>query len=168
MWRATRTLQTPALTEPSPSAATAAPQVRPAAAPSLPPRTTAPRSRASALAESWAQIHAAGGGPSQLNLVYGSPKVIGSVADVGLYYQDDWSARKNFTLSYGVRWESQTGIADQDDWAPRSSFAYGLGDSNERPNRSPWYGFFYDRFALDQILQADRLTAASIRPRRKP
>jgi hypothetical protein len=119
--------------------------------------------------QSWAQIHAAGGGPSQLNLVYGSPKVIGSLADVGLYYQDDWSARKNLTLSYGVRWESQSGIADKNDWAPRFSFAYGLGDPNKQPKTvlRGGYGLFYDRFSLDQILQADRLNAAPDSPQRE-
>lgn len=101
-----------------------------------------------------------GGGPSQLNLTYGSPKITGSMADVGLYYQDDWSARRNFTFSYGLRWESQSGIADKNDWAPRFSMAYGLGDSNKQPKTvlRAGYGFFYDRFGMDDILQADRLT----------
>lgn len=116
--------------------------------------------------QTWAQIHAAGGGPSQLNLTYGNPKVVSSMADVGLYYQDDWTVRKNFTFSYGVRWESQSGIADKDDWAPRFSFAYGLGSANKQPKTviRGGYGFFYDRFQLDQILQADRLNASSNSP----
>ncbi|MGC2160536.1 MAG: TonB-dependent receptor [Silvibacterium sp.] len=109
--------------------------------------------------QTWTQIHANGGGPSQLNLIYGNPKILGTMADVGLYYQDDWSARKNLTLSYGVRWESQSGIADKNDWAPRLSFAYALGNSGKQPKTviRGGYGFFYDRFGLDQILQADRL-----------
>jgi hypothetical protein len=116
--------------------------------------------------QTWQQIHAAGGGPSQLNLTYGNPKIVGSMADVGLYYQDDWTVRKNFTFSYGVRWESQSGIADKNDWAPRFSFAYGLGSANKQPKTviRGGYGFFYDRFELDQILQADRLNANSNSP----
>lgn len=104
-------------------------------------------------------INTNGGGPSQLNLVFGSPKVIGSMADVGLYYQDDWSARRNFTFSYGLRWESQSGISDKSDWAPRFSMAYGLGDPNKQPKTvlRAGYGFFYDRFEMTDILQADRL-----------
>jgi hypothetical protein len=119
--------------------------------------------------ESWAQIHANGGGPSQLNLVYGSPKVLDSMADVGLYYQDDWSVRRNFTFSYGARWESQTGIADKDDWAPRFSFAYGLGNSSKQPKTviRGGYGFFYDRFQLAEILQADRLNVNADSPERE-
>jgi hypothetical protein len=122
-----------------------------------------------ATGETWAQIHANGGGPSQLNLAYGSPKVVASMADVGLYYQDDWSARKNLTLSYGVRWESQSGIADKDDWAPRFGLAYGLGDPNKQPKTvlRAGYGFFYDRFKLDQILQADRLNDSATTPERE-
>jgi hypothetical protein len=116
--------------------------------------------------QTWQQIHAAGGGPSQLNLVYGNAKIVSSMADVGLYYQDDWSVRKNFTFSYGVRWESQSGIADKNDWAPRFSFAYALGSRNKQPKTviRGGYGIFYDRFQLDQILQADRLNAKADSP----
>jgi len=119
--------------------------------------------------QTWAEIHASGGGPSQLNLIYGNPKILGTMADVGLYYQDDWSARRNLTLSYGVRWESQTGIADKNDWAPRFSFAYALGNSKNQPKTviRGGYGFFYDRFGLDQILQADRLNANANSPQQE-
>jgi hypothetical protein len=119
--------------------------------------------------QTWAQIHANGGGPSQLNLVYGNPKIVSSMADVGLYYQDDWSVRKNLTLSYGVRWESQTGIHDKNDWAPRLSFAYGLGKSNQQPKTvlRGGYGFFYDRFELSDILQADRLNVNADSPQKE-
>jgi hypothetical protein len=119
--------------------------------------------------QTWAQIHAAGGGPSQLNLVYGNPKIVDSMADVGLFYQDDWSVRRNFTLSYGVRWESQSGIADKNDWAPRFSLAYGLGGASKQPKTvlRAGYGIFYDRFQLDQILQADRLNANANSPQQE-
>jgi hypothetical protein len=110
--------------------------------------------------QSWSDIHAAGGGPSQLNLTWGNPSIAGTMADVGLYYQDDWSLRPNFTFSYGVRWESQTGIADKNDWAPRFSFAYALGSATKQAKTviRGGYGFFYDRFNLDNILQADSLS----------
>jgi Carboxypeptidase regulatory-like domain/TonB dependent receptor-like, beta-barrel len=109
--------------------------------------------------QTWTQIHANGGGPSQLNLVYGNPKIVASMADVGLYYQDDWSVSRNFTFSYGLRWESQSGIHDQSDWAPRFGLAWGLARHGHKAKTvlRAGYGFFYDRFGLSQIMQADRL-----------
>ncbi|MGH9588120.1 MAG: carboxypeptidase regulatory-like domain-containing protein [Acidobacteriaceae bacterium] len=105
--------------------------------------------------QSWSQIQANGGGPSQLTFAYGNPGITGTMSDVGLYYQDDWSVRPNFTFSYGVRWESQTGVPDNNDWAPRFSFAYALGSPNKKAKTviRGGYGFFYDRFDLDNILQ---------------
>lgn len=105
--------------------------------------------------QSWTDIQANGGGPSQLTLAYGKPGIVGTMTDLGLYYQDDWSVRPNFTFSYGLRWESQTGIPDNSDWAPRFSFAYALGGANKKAKTviRGGYGFFYDRFDLDNILQ---------------
>ncbi|MFZ0662666.1 MAG: carboxypeptidase regulatory-like domain-containing protein [Acidobacteriaceae bacterium] len=116
--------------------------------------------------QSWAQIQAAGGGASQLNLTYGNPKIVGTMADVGLYYQDDWSVRPNLTLSYGVRWESQTGIPNKNNWAPRFSFAYALGNPNNKAKTviRGGYGLFYDRFDLDNILQVDQLNDSPTSP----
>lgn len=119
--------------------------------------------------QTWAQIQANGGGPSQLNLVDGNPKIVDSMADVGLYYQDDWSVRRNFTFSYGVRWESQTGINDKNDWAPRLGVAWGLGKPGQQAKTvlRAGYGFFYDRFGLGQIIQADRLNDSPDSPLRE-
>jgi hypothetical protein len=116
--------------------------------------------------QSWAQIHASGGGPSQLNLVYGQPSTTVSLTDVGLYYQDDWRVRQNLTFSYGVRWESQNRINDKDDWAPRLSFAYGLARGNKTPKTviRGGYGFFYDRFPVSEVLQATRLNESAHSP----
>lgn len=116
--------------------------------------------------ESWSQILANGGGPSQLTLTYGNPKIVSTMADVGLYYQDDWTARKNLELSYGVRWESQSGIQNQSNWAPRISFAYSLGSSRKQAKTviRGGYGIFYDRFGLDNQMQADRLNDSANSP----
>ncbi len=155
--------------EPSPSAATGALPGETGCTPTTAAQTYGNTILGLGTGQSWAQIHAAGGGPSQLNLVYGNPKVAGSMSDVGLYYQDDWSALKNLTVSYGVRWESQSRIADKNDWAPRFSFAYGLGSASKQPKTvlRGGYGFFYDRFGLDQILQADRLNASANSPQQE-
>jgi hypothetical protein len=105
--------------------------------------------------QSWSEIQANGGGPSQLTLAYGKPGIVGTMTDGSLYYQDDWSVRPNFTFSYGLRWETQTGVPDNNDWAPRFSFAYALGNSNKQAKTviRGGYGFFFDRFDLDNILQ---------------
>ena len=50
-----------------------------------------------------------------------------NVVDVGLYIQDDWRVRPNFTLSYGLRFETQNDIHDHGDFAPRLALAWGIG-----------------------------------------
>ncbi len=119
--------------------------------------------------QTWQQIQASGGGPSQLNLTYGKPSTTVNLTDVGLYYQDDWKIRQNFTFSYGIRWESQGDIADRNDWAPRFSFAYALGKPN-KPAKTVirgGYGFFYDRFPIAEVLQATRQSASADSPQRE-
>ena len=119
--------------------------------------------------QSFAQIQASGGGPSQLTLNYGNPDVLSSLFDAGLFYQDDWKVTPNFTFSYGVRWESQNRISDKNDWAPRLSFAYGIHRDN-KPARTVirgGYGFFYDRFQIAQILQAARLNINANSPQKE-
>jgi len=76
--------------------------------------------------------------------------------DSALFYQDDWKLSPRFTLSYGVRWESQNRINDKDDWAPRITLAYGLGKqgSNKQPKTvlRAGYGWFYQRFTVPNTL----------------
>lgn len=109
--------------------------------------------------QTFAQIRANGGGPSQLTYVTGTPQALVYVGDIGVYYQDDWKVSPRFTLSYGLRFESQTGISDHADWAPRVSFAYALDGRDNKPARTVLrggFGIFYDRFPESAILQARR------------
>jgi hypothetical protein len=110
------------------------------------------------------QIRNAGGGAGQFAITYGTPSAAVTWYDVGLYFSDDWRLKANLTLSYGLRFETQTDIHDHGDPAPRVSFAWGVGKgSNPSPKtvlRAGW-GMFYDRFDEQYVLQADRLNGTT-------
>src|SRR5260370_24764790 len=59
---------------------------------------------------SGAAIRALGGGASQFSLSAGIPTTSVSQFDVGLFINNDWRIRPNLTLSYGLRYETQTNI----------------------------------------------------------
>ena len=106
----------------------------------------------------FAAIQAAGGGPSQFSITQGNPNVAVTVADAGLFLQDDWKARTNFALSGGLRFETQNHIADHADWAPRLGAAWTLGKKGKPVNYTVrgGAGIFYHRFASSYVLQALR------------
>ena len=111
-------------------------------------------------------IIANGGGPFQYQLNAGNPLISGKQFDAGPFIQDDWRVKPNITLSLGLRYEVQQNISDYGDWAPRVGLAWGLGPSQGRL-RTPktvlraGYGFFYDRFNLNNILNADRFNGVN-------
>src|SRR5260221_6362987 len=87
-----------------------------------------------------------------------------TMVDVGLYVQDDWKVRPNLTLSGGLRFETQNAIHDHADWAPRLGFAWGIGGGGKSAPKTVLRGgfaLFYDRFAQDLILNADRLNGVT-------
>ena len=81
-----------------------------------------------------------------------NPVAKATLFDAALFYQDDWKVNRNFTFSYGVRWETQNRIGDKSDWAPRLSFAYALGKGSEKMQPKTvlraGYGWFYQRFTV--------------------
>jgi len=106
-------------------------------------------------------LFAAGVGPIQYQQNFGQPLIAGNQFDAGLFFQDDWKLIPSMTLSLGLRYEIQNNISDHGDWAPRIGWAWGLGGGQGR-FRTPktvlraGSGFFYDRFSLSNVLNAER------------
>jgi hypothetical protein len=103
--------------------------------------------------------------PSEYDVSTGNPSVHVNYWDLGIYYQDDVKVRPNLTLSYGLRYESQNEISDHNDWAPRISFAWapgGKGTTQAKTVIRGGYGWFFDRFAEGNILQAYRQNGVNV------
>ena len=107
-----------------------------------------------------AQIFALGGGPTQFSINAGNPTTNVNQFDVGLYVGDDWRARPNLTLSYGLRYEVQTNIHDPLDFAPRVGVAWAPGGSGKAAKPKTvvraGFGIFYYRFDMNNTLTAAR------------
>jgi uncharacterized membrane protein YgcG len=101
--------------------------------------------------------------PSQFSRTFGVPSVSLTYVDAGLYVEDDWRVRPNFTLSYGLRMETQNQIGDHGDFAPRIGFAWGLGSAKSAPKTvlRAGFGMFYDRFNQGFVLQSIRLNGVN-------
>ncbi len=100
---------------------------------------------------------------TQLTYTKGTPTAGVTYYDVEPYVQDDWKVRPNFTLSTGLRFETQNDIHDHGDWAPRLGFAWGVGGKSAPPKVviRGGYGIFYDRFQSTQILKAELLNGVT-------
>ncbi len=97
--------------------------------------------------------------PTQYSVTAGNRAALVNYYDLGFFYQDDYKMRPNLTFSYGLRYEMQNGIGDRNDWAPRLSFAWAPGGSGTVQAKTVirgGYGWFYDRFGENNILQSIR------------
>ena len=90
------------------------------------------------------------------------PTVSANLFDAGLYIQDDWKIRPTFTLSAGLRFETQNDIHDHYDWAPRLGFSWGIGGGGKGKTAPKTvlragFGLFYNRVTQDLVLNSERL-----------
>ncbi|MBI1984445.1 MAG: TonB-dependent receptor, partial [Acidobacteria bacterium] len=108
------------------------------------------------------EIRSLGGGATQFSLNSGDPLAGVSQHDLGLYFLDDWRVRRNFTLSLGLRYETQNNISDWRDWAPRVGFAWapGGGQQSKTVVRGG-SGIFYDRINRNLTLQTLRFNGSN-------
>jgi hypothetical protein len=105
-----------------------------------------------------AEIRALGGGASQFSVNTGQPTLSVNQWDVGAFFGDDWVARHNLTLSYGLRYETQTNIGDWRAYAPRFGLAWAPRSGQSAPKNviRAGFGVFYERFPLADTLTARR------------
>lgn len=110
-----------------------------------------------------AQIRSAGGGAEQFVITGGNPDVTVSSFDHALFIQDDWRARTNLNVTYGLRYETQNVIHDHLDFAPRFGVAWGIDGGKKGAARTilrGGAGVYYDRFAVAQEANSKRLDGA--------
>jgi hypothetical protein len=107
-----------------------------------------------------ARIRVLGGGATQFSISAGDPLLSANQVDVGVFLSDDWKARPNLTLSFGLRYEAQTNIHDWRNVAPRVGIAWAPGPKSARSKPKSviraGFGMFYDRFSLGNTITASR------------
>jgi hypothetical protein len=111
-----------------------------------------------------AEIRQRGGGAAQFGIDAGTPYSSITQYDIGVFAQDDWRLRPNLTLSYGLRYEWQTNIADRGDIAPRLGFAWAPGNARNGRQKTVvrgGFGVFYDRVQESLIQHANLLNGVN-------
>jgi hypothetical protein len=111
-------------------------------------------------------IRTLGGGASQFGINTGNPAASVSQTDLGVWVQDDWRLRPNFTFSYGLRYEYQTNADSKFNLAPRLAFAWspGGGAQSTKPPQMVirgGIGVFYNRFSEGFSLTANRFNGSN-------
>jgi Carboxypeptidase regulatory-like domain/TonB dependent receptor len=97
--------------------------------------------------------------PSQFTITTGNPLADVSQIEYGIFITDDWKARPDLTLSFGLRYENQTNISSNKNFAPRFGFAWSPGAGGARQPKMTFRGgagIFYERFGEGNTLQINR------------
>ena len=113
------------------------------------------------IANNWtpAEIRAAGGGASLFSQTVGRAGIAVAMVDAAIFAEDNWKVVPNVTLSYGLRFETQTGIQDHADFGPRVGVAWSVTRGKNKPPVAvirSGSGFFFQRFPASGLLQAQR------------
>ena len=107
-----------------------------------------------------AEIRERGGGATQFSIVGGDPFARIDQTEFGLFIQDEWNVRPDFTLSAGLRYDGQSNCRCGFNVAPRFSFAFapgaGAGAKIGTVIRGG-FGIFFDRVGENLSLQAQHL-----------
>jgi len=105
------------------------------------------------------EILSEGCGPSSYSLNAGPTQFGKNQFDAGIFGQDDWRVRPNFTLSSGLRYEMQTNVSDHFDLAPRVAISWAPGGKQGAQSKTvlrAGSGLFYTRFPLNDVLNTYR------------
>lgn len=110
------------------------------------------------------EIQTGGYGPSQFNVTAGNLEASINRVDGALFANDDWRVSPHFTVSYGLRAESENDVSRRVNWAPRFGIAWGLGRGAKTKTvlRAGW-GMFYTRLDDDHMIIAARLNGQNQR-----
>ncbi|HWQ34839.1 MAG TPA: TonB-dependent receptor [Blastocatellia bacterium] len=78
----------------------------------------------------------------------------------GLFVQNDWRIRPNFTFSFGLRWDNETILRDRNNFSPRLALVWDPFGSAKTVVRAG-YGIFYNRALLrtldDFVLTSNKI-----------
>ncbi|HEY8459705.1 MAG TPA: TonB-dependent receptor, partial [Blastocatellia bacterium] len=110
-----------------------------------------------------AEIRALGGGATQFSIAGGNPEIKATQRDAGIFLQDDWRVRDNFTFSAGLRYENQNNISSNLNFAPRLGFAWTPGKAGGKQVIRGGIGVFYDRIPLQLTMTARRFDGVNQR-----
>ena len=106
-----------------------------------------------------ARIRQLGGGAAQFVMTRGKAYASIGQVDMGFFANDDWRVRPNLTLTYGLRYETQTNITDRRAVSPRLGLAWAPGGKGGRKSKTVLrggFGIFYERFEEQNGLLAER------------